>query len=242
MLAVAICCYYSYLLLIENLFLAITYIILTIFIIFILVSFVSLIFLNTSNRKIIKNCFNKYLFSYLDSAVKLKIFSESDKMKYLSFIDEIEALAPSRNFIASGEVSTQITELLQQLNDIAERGIFVIAATNEPEKIDEAIKRVGRFDKTIFVPPPDAEAREEFMKKSLDGKYIESNINYKKLAELTEYFTIAELEKLVIRESALIASKTNSKISEEILIKCIRKAKPNLNEEIVEHYRQKLNL
>ena len=158
------------------------------------------------------------------------------------FIDEIESLAPSRNSISIGEsieTTRTVNELLQQLNNLAQREIFVIAATNNPDEIDEAIKRVGRFDKMIFVPPPDAEARREFFKKNLENKYIESNIDYEKLANLTEYFTIAEIQQLVIRESAQKASKMNSKISEEMLIESIKNTKPKLNKNKVEYYKAK---
>ncbi len=158
------------------------------------------------------------------------------------FIDEIEALAPKRTFLGSGEASTQITELLQQLNNCAQKEIFVIAATNEPQNIDDAIKRVGRFDKTIFVSPPDSEAREELFKRGLSDIYAEPGIDYKKLAQKTNYFTAAEINQLVIKESARQAFQAGVRISEKMLIDAIEKVQPNLNKEKVEFYKQKVDI
>ncbi|MDE1797878.1 MAG: AAA family ATPase, partial [Candidatus Micrarchaeota archaeon] len=74
----------------------------------------------------------------------------------LVFIDEIESLTPSR----SSYSSPILTQLLQELDGTAElKNVMVIGATNKPSQVDSAMLRPGRFDKIIYIPPPDAPAR-----------------------------------------------------------------------------------
>lgn len=170
-----------------------------------------------------------------------KLFEQAEyNSPSIVFIDEIDAIAPQRKGTNSGEASTIVTELLQQLNNCAQKDIFVIAATNAPQNIDDAVRRVGRFDKTIFVPPLDKDAREEFFIKNLSHIYKEPDIDYKKLAQKTEYFTAVELKQLVIKESAKQAYELNVRISEKMLLDAIDKVKPNLNETIIEEYKNKI--
>lgn len=76
------------------------------------------------------------------------------------FIDEIDALAFARRK-QSGAGRTLVDQLLQELDAIGadNAGMLVLAATNAPWDVDDAVKRPGRFDRVIFVPPPDEEAR-----------------------------------------------------------------------------------
>jgi transitional endoplasmic reticulum ATPase len=77
------------------------------------------------------------------------------------FIDEFDAFAPARSELGGHQQykSEEVNEFLTNLEGCAERKVLVIAATNEPEKIDPAVLRAGRFDKLVFIPPPDVEAR-----------------------------------------------------------------------------------
>lgn len=158
------------------------------------------------------------------------------------FIDEIEALAPSRSgtFNISSEANEQVTELLQQINNCAKHNVFVIAASNEPQKIDEAIRRVGRFDKTIFVPPPDKVARKEIFENKLKDLYIEKPIDYQLLSDLTENFTAPEIDKSVIQEAAKIAMADKVRISQKHLTDAINNTIPKLNEVKVKEYKEKI--
>lgn len=158
------------------------------------------------------------------------------------FIDEIEALAPSRSgtFNMSNEANEQVTELLQQINNCSKHNVFVIAASNEPQKIDEAIRRVGRFDKTIFIPPPDGIARKEIFESKLKDLYIEKPINYQLLSDLTENFTAPEIDKSVIQEAAKIAMTNKVRINQKHLIDAINNTNPKLNEVKVKEYKEKI--
>ncbi len=174
-----------------------------------------------------------------------KVFDEAEyNAPSIIFIDEIEALAPSRsNSVGSSvsdDISKQITELLQQLNNASEKDIFIIAATNEPQLIDDAIKRVGRFDKTIFVPPPDVDAREELFKMYLKNSYTAPNLDYKKLAEQTENYTAIEIKNVIIQQAALKAMESRKPISQKDLIEQIYYNKPTLNNQSIEYYKNKI--
>ena len=76
------------------------------------------------------------------------------------FIDEFEALVPSRSGLEGHQQykAEEVNEFLAHLNNCSEKNVFVIAATNQPDRIDPAVKRTGRLDKLIYVGPPDLEA------------------------------------------------------------------------------------
>jgi hypothetical protein len=86
------------------------------------------------------------------------------------FIDEFEALVPSRETLGGYQdyKSSEVNEFLTHLNSCSKKNIFIVAATNQPEKIDAAVRRTGRLDKLIYVGPPDEEARREMLALHLD--------------------------------------------------------------------------
>ncbi|WP_457614506.1 AAA family ATPase [Methanopyrus sp.] len=83
------------------------------------------------------------------------------------FFDEIDAIAPKRGTEIGGSRVTErvVNQLLTEMDGIeATEDVFVIAATNRPDIIDEALLRPGRFDRIVYVPPPDEEAMKEIVK------------------------------------------------------------------------------
>ncbi len=153
----------------------------------------------------------------------------------LLFIDEFESIAPSRT---SNEVSfhykSEVNELLTQLDNVSKVGVLFIAATNFIQNIDKAILRPGRIDKKIFIGPPDFEARIESFKIHLSGRPI-GKIKYEYIAEMTEYFTHAEIE-IICNESAKVALARKSVITTDILGKIIYNFQPQLNGKIIDDY------
>jgi transitional endoplasmic reticulum ATPase len=85
------------------------------------------------------------------------------------FFDELDALAYARSKASSDHTRTTVNEFLNQLDGLAgdNEGVLVLGATNMPWDVDEAIKRPGRFDRQIFVPPPDVAARQEMFELKL---------------------------------------------------------------------------
>ncbi|MEM0083600.1 MAG: CDC48 family AAA ATPase, partial [Candidatus Nezhaarchaeales archaeon] len=123
------------------------------------------------------------------------------------FIDEIDAIAPRRGGdIGDAHVTDRVVnQLLTELDGIEElRGVVVIAATNRPDIVDPALLRPGRFDRLIYVPPPDARAREEIFKIHLRGKPLGADVNIQKLVSLTEGYTGADIAALC-NTAAMIA-------------------------------------
>ncbi|MGC8547834.1 MAG: AAA family ATPase [Candidatus Micrarchaeia archaeon] len=110
------------------------------------------------------------------------------------FVDEIDALVPERD--TSGELGRQIVgEFLEEFDRLKSEGdnIVVVAATNRPDTLDPALVRAGRFDKLIYVQPPDSNDRIELFKKYLGKAPLAQDIDFNKLAEMTAGYTGADI-------------------------------------------------
>jgi transitional endoplasmic reticulum ATPase len=112
------------------------------------------------------------------------------------FFDEIDSIAPVRGggYGDSHVTERVISQLLTEMDGLEElRGVVVIAATNRPDIIDPALLRPGRFDKLLYVPPPDLEARKEILKIHLRKKPLAEDVNIDEIAKRTEGYTGADL-------------------------------------------------
>jgi len=165
-----------------------------------------------------------------------KIFDEAqEQAPTLLFIDEIEGLVPSRNNTdVSFHYKAEVNEFLTQLDQCGKKQILVVGATNYLKNIDTAILRPGRFDKKIFVGPPDLEARIEALKIHLEGRPCEE-IKWVFLAEMTVNYTFAEIENIV-NDAARMAINQKSLINTNILGTVISKTKPLLDNESINKY------
>lgn len=114
------------------------------------------------------------------------------------FIDEIDALGASRSDMKQSSGRHLINQFLQELDGIASNneGVLVLGATNTPWNLDPAFRRPGRFDRIIFVPPPDEQTRKIILEIKLKNKPIES-IDYGRLAKATENFSGADIEAVI---------------------------------------------
>src|SRR3989344_3764302 len=180
---------------------------------------------------------------YVHGAVSniAKVF-EMAKLKAPSiiFIDEIEGLLPKREELSSSAdiKKEEINQFLMELNDAGNNKILVVGATNRPHMIDTAILRSGRMDKRIFVPPPDFEARKELFKIHLSGRPYDKNIDFEKLAKLTENFVSSDIE-LIVTEAARAAVLGDKKmVDEKMLISAIKKFNPSIAPEEIAYYSQ----
>ncbi|PCJ16739.1 MAG: AAA family ATPase [Candidatus Cloacimonadota bacterium] len=116
------------------------------------------------------------------------------------FLDEIDALAYSRNRQSGDTMRILVDQLLQELDSIGSEntGILILAATNVPWDLDDAIVRPGRFDRNIFVPPPDLLARESILKLKLKDFFIDHK-HLSIIAKETPLFSGADLNALTQR-------------------------------------------
>ncbi|MEZ4686333.1 MAG: ATP-binding protein [Bacteroidia bacterium] len=114
------------------------------------------------------------------------------------FFDEIDALGASRSDMKQSSGRHLINQFLQELDGMENdnEGVLILGATNTPWHLDTAFRRPGRFDRIIFVPPPDEAAREAIFKLKLKGKPAEG-INYALLAKKSKDFSGADIEAAV---------------------------------------------
>jgi transitional endoplasmic reticulum ATPase len=122
------------------------------------------------------------------------------------FFDEIDAIAPMRGLsVDSGVTERIVNQLLAEMDGIEKlENVVVIAATNRPDILDPALLRPGRFDRLIYVPPPDKGARVEILKVHTRSVPLAEDVSLEEIAEKTEGYTGADLEALV-REATINA-------------------------------------
>lgn len=127
------------------------------------------------------------------------------------FIDEIDAIGKSRaNQIATNDEREQtLNQLLAEMDGFdSSKGIVILAATNRPEVLDQALLRPGRFDRRIIVERPDLPGRESILKVHTAKVKLETNVNLKEIALATSGATGADLANMV-NEAALHAVRNN---------------------------------
>lgn len=114
------------------------------------------------------------------------------------FFDEVDALGAKRSRFTNAGGRAVVNQFLAELDGVKGEndGLLILAATNTPWDVDPAFRRPGRFDRVIFVPPPDAAAREEILSIKLRDKPTEK-IDVRKLAKRTDQFSGADLEGLI---------------------------------------------
>lgn len=148
----------------------------------------------------------------------------------LIFIDEIDAIAKHRGGVgaASGghdEQNQTLNQILTEMQGFEENsGIIIIAATNRPEVLDPAILRPGRFDRKIYVSPPDMKGREAILKIHAKSRKVSPDINFETLAKATAGMSGADLENL-LNEAALLAVRQKQSI---ISMKIIEEARDKI--------------
>jgi len=130
-----------------------------------------------------------------------------DSAPAIVFIDEIDAIAPKRDSL-SGEKQVErrmVAQLLTLLDGLDGRGeVIVIAATNQPDALDPALRRPGRFDREIRVDPPDRPGRREILAVHCRTMPLAPDVDLEALAEVTTGYVGADLAALC-REAAMAA-------------------------------------
>jgi len=150
--------------------------------------------------------------------------------------DEVDAIMPKRSNDTHQSISARVNEFLAQLNKCSERGIFVIATTNKPELIDEAMLRTGRLEIKIYVPTPDNKARTQLFELYLKNRHCEIGLNYNKLAELTENVVASDVE-FIVNTASHKAAMMDVRISMNLLEEVIHNFTPSVSKSIIESYK-----
>jgi SpoVK/Ycf46/Vps4 family AAA+-type ATPase len=119
------------------------------------------------------------------------------------FFDEVEALGGKRQYSREATSSKLVSQFLSELDGFtqANENVLIMGATNVPWAVDPAFRRPGRFDRVMFVPPPDRVARESILEELLRERPTAGKLQLGEIAELTPGFSGADLRDLV--ESAV---------------------------------------
>jgi len=149
------------------------------------------------------------------------------------FLDEVDALGAKRSDMRQSAGKNVINQFLAELDGIESNneGILVIGATNVPWHLDPAFRRPGRFDRIIFVPPPDESSKEAILRLKLEGK-PQKDIDFKKLAKKTADYSGADINAIIdiavesILEEALETG-VPKPITTSHLISAIKKHRPS---------------
>lgn len=153
------------------------------------------------------------------------------------FFDEVDALAASRADMKQTYHRHTINQFLNELDGVntSNEGVLILAATNAPWHLDSAFRRPGRFDRIIFVPPPDTAARASILRIVLKGKPQE-NIDFEFLAKKTDKFSGADLKAMVEDciekkiEEAMSKGSDPKPITTKDLEKSVKNIKPSTAE------------
>jgi transitional endoplasmic reticulum ATPase len=132
----------------------------------------------------------------------------------LVFLDEVDALAPTRGQATDGGTTDRVVAaLLTELDGVESlRNVVVIGATNRPDLIDPALLRPGRLERLVYVPPPDADARTAILRASSKSVPLDETVDLAALGAGLEGFSAADCAAL-IRESALAAMRESLEAS-----------------------------
>lgn len=152
------------------------------------------------------------------------------------FIDEFEALVPSRTNLGGHQQykSEEVNEFLVRLNECKGKNILIMAATNEPSLIDDAIKRTGRLDKLIFVGPPDFDARIELLKIYLADRPL-GQVHLEEFSQQLEGYSCSDIRN-ICDEAARLALKQQQPIETEHVKDSIKRNPPSLTPDILAKY------
>ncbi|NIJ34548.1 CDC48 family AAA ATPase [Sphingomonas oligoaromativorans] len=145
--------------------------------------------------------------AYGESEKRLReVFEEAAKAApSIVFIDEIDSIAPKRGQVTGEAEKRLVAQLLTLMDGLEKRtNLVVIAATNRPEAIDEALRRPGRFDREIVIGVPDERGRREVLGIHTRGMPLGEHVDLKELARTTYGFVGADLAALC-REAAIEA-------------------------------------
>ena len=152
------------------------------------------------------------------------------------FFDEVDALGANRTDMLKSGGRQIINQFLAELDGVesSNEGVLILAATNAPWHLDPAFRRPGRFDRILFVPPPDQAARAAILRLLLKGKPV-AEIDFEALAKKTDGFSGADLKAVVdvaVEEKLREAMKAGSlqPLSGRDLLEAIKRHKPTVRD------------
>ena len=149
------------------------------------------------------------------------------------FFDEIEAIGGKRQHAREATSAKVVSQFLTELDGFSQNNhhVLVLGATNVPWAVDPAFRRPGRFDRVLFVPPPDAEARRTILELLLAGRPVVADLDLRDIVRRTSGYSGADLRNLIdtaadeaIEES--IVSGKESEIGQRQLREALEQIRP----------------
>ncbi len=174
-----------------------------------------------------------------------EVFRDAEKKApVLLFFDEFDAMVPRRTSNDGDQhLNGEVNEFLCMLNNASERGIYVLAATNHPERIDKAVLRTGRIDELIYIDMPDNEARKNLFRLALAKLPVGEDVDYERLSVLTNGYNCSDINYIVKVASRKMfnASISNvgqpyQKITQSVLEETISHRSPSVNVKDLREY------
>ncbi len=152
------------------------------------------------------------------------------------FFDEVDALGASRSDMRQSGGRHLVNQFLAELDGMEHDndGLLILGATNAPWHLDPAFRRPGRFDRILFVPPPDEEARAEIVRALLKNKPVD-DIDAERVAKKTKEFSGADLKAVVdsaieIRLQEALRKGVPAPLTTKDLLKAAKSVKPSTKE------------
>ena len=185
---------------------------------------------NETNATFIKLVASEFVNKFLGEGARYvrEVFELArEKTPAIIFIDEIDAIGTRRTESHTGgerEVHRTLMQLLAELDGFDQRGdVGIIAATNRPDILDEALLRPGRFDRTIEVPLPNEESRKDILKIHTKKMNLDEELDFDRLSASTDGLSGADL-KAVCTEAGMFAIRANRrKVIQNDFMKSIEK-------------------
>lgn len=167
-----------------------------------------------------------------------EVFRNAEKQApVLLFFDEFDAMVPHRSANEGDQhLNGEVNEFLCMLNNASERGIYVLAATNHPERIDKAVLRTGRIDEMVYIDMPDNDARKQLFRLALAKLPASEDIDYDRLAELTHGYNCSDINYIVkVASRKMFNASINNRghpyqqITQSVLEETISHRSPSIN-------------
>ena len=148
------------------------------------------------------------MFAGLGAARIRRLFKEArENAPAIVFIDELDAVGAARGSDISGERDQTLNQLLVEMDGFDARDdVVVMAASNLLEKLDKALLRPGRFDRQVFVPPPDMKGRKRILEVHTASKPLAQDVDLERVARHASGLTGADLANLA-NEAAILAGR-----------------------------------
>ncbi|MEW9491817.1 MAG: AAA family ATPase [Candidatus Aramenus sulfurataquae] len=161
----------------------------------------------------------------------------------LLFFDEIDTIGVRRESHTGDSVTPRLLSLmLSEIDGLqSDDGVIVVGSTNVPQLLDKALLRAGRFDKLIYIGPPNKQTRLEILKIHCKGKPLADDVDLEKIAEITERYSGADLANICQEAARKVAvealeKKEERKITMNDFMEIIQRYKPSITLQMLEDF------